>query len=161
MVPKHTIVWEIEGGSILRDAEWQHIPYSPVAKSVIQVNGEFGPLHEFCGKMVQSVWGRTFASTSKGCGVSVTPQMAQGKAIQLFWNPPPDVSRDLVESLMKVGDIEVIYKFNFEQEPGGMKLSPAGVIFRTSKKFSQKSKALIMSITPPEPQATPAPQATS
>ena len=161
VVPKHTIVWEIEGGSIFRDAEWQVIPYSPVAKSLIHVNGEFGLLHEFCGKVVQNVWGRTFASTSKGCGVSVTPKMEQGKALQLFWTPPPDISKDLVESLMKVGDIEPIYKFNFAQADDGMKLTPAGVIFRNSKKFSQKSKALIMSITPPEPQATPAAQATS
>ena len=160
-VPKHTIVLDIDGGNIDRDAEWQVIPYSPNAKTLIQVNGELGPLHEFCGKVVQSVWGRNFTSIAKGCGVSVTPQVLQGKAIQLFWTPPPEVSKDLVQSLMKVGDIEPIYKFMFEQEPGGMKLAPCGLLFRTSKKFSQRSKALLMSITPPEPQATPAAQATS
>ena len=153
-IPKHTIVWDINGGSIMRESQWQAIPYAVGAKSIIEVNGELGPLHEFCGKIVQSVWARTFTTTSKGCGISVTPKMENGRPVASYWNPPPDISKEVVEALLSLGDIEAIYKFNITNEEHGTQLSPVGLIFRTTKKFSQKSKALILSMLPPEPQAT-------
>ena len=155
-VPKHTVVWEVEGGSVLKDQKLKVFPYAPTAKTVIYANNDFGPLHDFCGKCVQSVWGRTISQSSKGCGIVVSPKMHQGKPQELFWKPPQDIPMGLAESLMAVGDIEAIFKFNFSQEEaGGMQMAPCGVVFRTTKKIGSKTKTRMISMNPATPDLQP------
>ncbi len=147
-VPRHTVIMEIEGGAILKDQKWKHLPYNPTAKSIVYANREFAQLHEFCGKMVHSVWGRAFSTTNKGVGISVTPQMQQGQVVELFWAPPPEVKEDVVAGLLALDDLEAVFKFGFSQEQSGMQLSPEGVIIRTTKKISEKNNRDMLSILP-------------
>ena len=148
VIPKHTILLDIDGGSILKAQEWNIVPYNPSVKTTVHVNGEFGAMHEFCGKMVQSVWGRQFAITGKGVGVTITPQKSQGKVVELYWTPPPETNKKLVETLLALEGMEFIYKFTFSPEEGGMQMTPAGLVIRTGKKISQKSKTTMMSVYP-------------
>ena len=59
----------------------------------------------------------------------------------------------MVADLMAVEDIEAIFKCSFSQEEAGMQLSPSGIVFRTAKKVSMKSKAMMLSMHP-KPQAS-------
>jgi hypothetical protein len=133
MLPKHSIIADIDGGSILKDQAWTAVPYSPNAKTIIYANDEFGPMHEFCGKMVQSVWDCSFVVTGKGLGVAVAPQKSQGKVVDLFWTPPVEVDKKVVEGLLALEDMEVIFNFSCLQEDSGMQLAPDGLIIRTKE----------------------------
>ena len=155
LVAKHSIVWDIDGGSILKEATLQKFPYAPNAKTIIYCAGEFGALHEFCGKAVQSVWGRTFTTTNKGCGFNIGAQMSQGKPISLFWTPPQDVPVDVVVALQAMEEIEAIFKFAFSQDEEGMMLSPCGLILRTANKITQKSKTKLLSVPRGQAQQNP------
>ena len=149
-VPKHTVIMDIDEGSILKNQAWNLVPYNVHSKSIVFCNGEVGKLHEYCGKVVTSVWGRSFSVSNKGVGVVVGPRMAQGKPIDLHWTPPNHVSKKPVEKLLKLDDVEAIFKFGFHPEEGGigMQLAPEGLIIRTAKKISANKKVQVLSILP-------------
>ena len=52
--------------------------------------------------------------------------------------------------MLALDGIEAIFKFSFSQEEAGMQLSPCGILFWTTKKISQKSQTMLLSVTPGE-----------